>query len=117
MKYLLMIYRDEKVWEALSSAEKNTIELAGTAHEQAQRASGRLMDVTHLPDQGAAITFRLIDNHPVFIKNANEARSEQLTSLVFIDAKDLNEAIQIAITMPQARVGPIAVRSIQKEKP
>jgi hypothetical protein len=36
--------------------------------------------------------------------------NEQLIGLFFINARDLNEAIQAASKMPQARRGPIEVR-------
>ena len=36
---------------------------------------------------------------------------EHLAGIFTIDARDLNEAIQVAATMPQARTGPIEVRS------
>ena len=41
---------------------------------------------------------------------------EQLTGLFFIDARDLNEAIQVASQMPQARRGPIEVRPMMEMK-
>jgi hypothetical protein len=37
---------------------------------------------------------------------------EQLIKLLFIQARDLNAAIQIASKMPQAQAGPIEVRPI-----
>jgi hypothetical protein len=38
--------------------------------------------------------------------------SEQLTGIFVISARDLNEAIQVAAGMPQARAGPIEVRPL-----
>jgi hypothetical protein len=42
---------------------------------------------------------------------AAEARG-QLIRLYFVNARDLNEAIRVAATMPQARSGPIEIRSL-----
>jgi hypothetical protein len=116
MQYILMIYRDEVAWRALSFAEQNAMEAACLAYEQAQRERGRLITATDLLDEGMPITIRLINNQPMLTDNLSQKPNEHLTCLIFIEARDLNEAIQVAMTLPQARIGAIEVRSLKETR-
>jgi hypothetical protein len=111
MKYLLLAYRDEKRWEAMSASEHAAFEEACQASEQDLIHSLHLIDVKGLQNN-TALTVRIV-NGKVSLSDGPVAGSrEQLIKLLFIQARDLNAAIQIASKMPQARAGPIEVRPI-----
>jgi hypothetical protein len=112
MKYLFLAYGDEQRWDTMSAGERNALANACLANDQALRKSGHLLAVEELHSSRTATTVR-VHNGIVSVSDGPFAETkEQLTGLFFINARDLNEAIQVAATMPQARGGPIEVRPI-----
>jgi hypothetical protein len=113
MKYLFLAYGDEKLLESMSPSELSVFGSACAANDEALRASGRLLAVEGLQGSRTATTVR-VQNGRVSVADGPFAESrEQLLGLFLIDARDLNEAIQIAAHMPQARGGPIEVRPVR----
>lgn len=112
MKYVFLAYNDEALLEAMPHGERAALGSACSANDEALRASGHLLGVEGLQSSRAATTVR-VQNGKVSVTDGPFAETqEQIIGLFFIDAKDLNEAIQIAATMPQARSGPIEVRPV-----
>jgi hypothetical protein len=111
MKYVFLAYVDEKQWAALSSSDRDVLGDACLANDQALRERGYLLAVEGLHSSCTA-TVR-VQNGEVFITDGPLAETnEQLIGVFTISARDLNEAIQLAATMPQARGGPIEVRPV-----
>jgi hypothetical protein len=118
MKYLFLAYRDEQQWAALSAGERDTLEAACQAIEQALRQSGHLFAVEDLQNSDAAITVRLVHDRVTLSEGPLAGTQGELSQLFFINARDLNEAIRLASTMPHARRGPIEVRPvIERDRP
>jgi hypothetical protein len=112
MKYVFLAYRNEKQWAALSARERDTLEAACQATEQELRQSGHLLAVEAIQNSDAAITVR-VDHGLVALSDGRLAETQgELSQLFFINARDLNEAIRLASTMPHARRGPIEVRPV-----
>lgn len=111
MKYVLLAYRDEKRWESMSASERVDFEAACQASERELTRSLHLTEVQALQDS-TALTIRFVDGNPSLSDSPVHAGSELLIQLLFIQARDLNAAIQIALQMPQAQAGPIEVRPI-----
>ena len=112
MKYVFLAYRDEKQWDAMSPSERDALENACLANEQDLRESGHLFTVEGLESSRTAITVQDV-NGKVSVTDVPFAETKgQLIRLFFINARDLNEAIQVAAKMPQARRGPIEVKPI-----
>ena len=113
MKYVLLAYRDERQWEAMSPRERDDFEAACRASEQELRHSRHLVDIEGL-QSSPALTVRVLNGKVSLTEGPVVETKGQLTQLLFIRARDLNEAIQVASKMPQARGGLIEVRSIIK---
>ncbi len=111
MNYVLLAYRDEKRWEAMSASERAAFEEACRASEQDLIHSFHLIDVKGLQNN-TALTVRIVNGKVSLTDGPVAGSQEQLIQLLFIQARDLNAAIQIASKMPQARGGPIEVRPI-----
>jgi hypothetical protein len=112
MKYVLLAYADERLLNAMPSDERDALASACLANDQALRQSGRLVSVEGLQSSRTASTVR-IHNGQLCVSNGPCAETpEQLIGIFTIDARDLNEAIQVAACMPQVRAGPIEVRPI-----
>ena len=112
MKYVFLAYRDEKQWEAMSSRERDALENACQANEQDLRQSSHLCAVKGLQSSHTAITVQIVNGQVSLTDGPFAERQGQLIRLFFIKARDLNEAIQVASKMPQARAGPIEVRPV-----
>jgi hypothetical protein len=111
MQYLFLAYADAKRLDALSTSERDAFEHACLANDKALRESGHLLTVEAL--QRNNTTTVQVHNGKVSVTDCQlAAANEQLVGLFFIDARDLNEAIQVAARMPQASGGPIEVRSM-----
>jgi hypothetical protein len=94
--------------DALSGSERDALELACRAGEEELQRSGHLFAI----DDIRGVTIRM-DNGMLSLSDNPLAETRgQLRQLFFIHARDLNEAIQLAAKMSQARAGIVEVRSI-----
>jgi hypothetical protein len=111
MKYVFLVYRDEQRWETLSVSERKAFNETCQTSEQDLIRSFHLIDVKGLQNN-SILTVRVVNGKTVLTDDSPSGSPEQLIRLLFIQARDLNAAIQIASQMPQARAGPIEVRPI-----
>ena len=103
MKYLCLVYLSPEEW---SSAPDEACMACGNE----LRASGHFITGTPLHPTHTATTVR-VRNGQVSVTDGPFAETkEQLAGFYLIDARDLNEAIQIAAGSPMAEVGSIEVR-------
>ena len=110
MRYVLLAYGDEQLLDAMSSSEREALGNACLANDEALRKSGHLLAVEGLQRSCSATTVR-VQNGKLSVSDGPYAKTkEQLIGIFTITARDLNEAIQVAARMPQARGGPIEVR-------
>jgi len=117
MKYLCMVFFDEKKLEALSSAESQTLDDESLAHDETLRKGGHLLAAQALQSVQSATTVR-IRNGKVFVTDGPFAETnEQIGGFILIEARDLNEAIQLASKIPSIRLGGIEVRPIKELTP
>lgn len=106
MKYLCLVYGEEKALEAMPDSDC-------LAYDSAIRASGHCIASEALQPVSSATTVR-VRNGKVSVTDGPFAETkEYLAGFYMIEAKDLNEAIQIAARIPPARVGSIEVRPIR----
>ena len=112
MKYVFLAYNDEAQLGSLPRSELDALVDACRANDEALQASGYLLKTEWLHESRSATTVRIQNGRPVVADGPYAEISEQLVGLFVIDARDLNEAIQIAAQMPQARGGPIEVRPL-----
>jgi hypothetical protein len=114
MKYLCLIYEDETLWKNLPKAEVDKLYAEYAAFKHGLKESGQLVGCNPLEPTPAAITVR-VRNGAVSITDGPFAETkEQLGGYFLIEARDLNEAIQVASRIPSARMGSIEVRPIRE---
>lgn len=114
MKYLCMVFYDEKKLEALSASESQALDDQSLANDDALRKSGHLIAAQALESVHTATTVR-IRNGKVSITDGPFAETnEQIGGFILIEAQDLNEAIQLASKIPPIRLGGIEVRPIKE---
>ena len=106
MKYLCLVYLDEKRLEEVPDEDC-------VAHDAALRKSGHCIGSEALESVHTATTVR-VRNSKISITDGPFAETkEQLAGFYLIEARDLNEAIQLAAKIPPARVGSVEVRPVR----
>jgi hypothetical protein len=106
MKYLCLVYADEKLLENFDDREC-------LAFDRGLRDRGVCSASEALEPTQSATTVR-VRNEKVTVTDGPFAETkEQLAGFYMIEARDLNEAIRIASEIPPARVGSIEVRPIR----
>jgi hypothetical protein len=103
MKYLCLVYLDEKKLDAIPDSECK-------ACGDGLRKSGHHIAAEALQSVDTATTVRVRNGKMSVTDGPFAETKEQLAGFYLIDAKDLNEAIQLASKIPPARVGSIEVR-------
>jgi hypothetical protein len=114
MKYLCLIYDDERKWEHMSKDEAEGMMGEYFAFTDAIKKSGHHLGGEALQPTQTATTVRVRHGKVSTTDGPFAETKEQLGGYYFIDARDLNDAIQIAARIPSARTGSIEVRPIQE---
>ena len=110
MKYLCLVYLEGEKLHAVADSEC-------MACGAGFRKSGLLIAAEALQPIETATTVR-VRNGKVSITDGPFAETkEQLSGFYLIEARDLNDAIQVASRIPGARVGTIEVRPIAPVPP
>ena len=112
MKYLCLVYGEEKNIQTMDDHEC-------LAFDQGLRAGGKCIASEALQPVETATTLR-VRNGKLSVSDGPFAETkEQLAGFYLVEARDLNEAIQLASKIPPARVGSIEVRPVRpiREKP
>lgn len=110
MKYMLLIYDDERSWGKMTEAERGGIMGEYMQFSQAIRTSGNYQTGAQLQPTGTATAVRVRDGKRLVTDGPFAETREQLGGYYLIEAKDLDEAIGIAARIPSARFGTIEVR-------
>ena len=117
MKYLCMVFYDEKKLEALSSTESQALDDESLAYDQTLRERGHFVAAQALQSVQAAATVRLRSGK-VFVTDGPFAETnEQIGGFILVEGRDLNEAIQLASRIPAIRLGGVEVRPIKELTP
>jgi len=114
MKYLCLIYDEEKTLQAMPKPEFDGLMGEYIAFSKAIRASGHYLGGNDLQSVRNATTIRVRNGQMSATDGPFAETKEQLGGYYLIEAADLNEAIQIASRIPSATIGSIEVRPIQE---
>jgi hypothetical protein len=110
MKYLCLVYMEEKTLDAVPDSDC-------MAYGESLRKSGRYIAAEALQRVATATTVRVRDGKVSLTDGPFAETKEQLAGFYLIDAKDLDDAIQMAAKIPPARVGSIEVRPVRELSP
>jgi hypothetical protein len=111
MKYMLLVYMNEKAMNE-SEREHCYVESAQLTHELHGR--GQYLHASPLQPVATATSVRIREGKRLVTDGPFAETHEQLGGFYLIDAKDLNEAIDIAARVPPARKGTIEVRPVME---
>jgi hypothetical protein len=114
VKYPCLAYEEERVLDALSRAEWAALRKETLDYVDDLRRSGRLLLTHPLQSVRNATTVRVRDGRLSTTDGPFAETKETLGGFFLIEARDLNEAIQVASQWPSARLGSIEVRPIEE---
>jgi hypothetical protein len=83
-------------------------------NDEAMRLSGNYVDAHALEFPSTAIAVRVRNGDLITTDGPFVETKEWLTGLVFIEARDLNDAVRLAGRIPMARHGTIEVRPVRQ---
>lgn len=112
MKYLLMIYENERAWAGLSEAEAGAIFGEYMRFTEDLRVAGKLLGGEPLQPTSTASTVRVRDGKTSVTDGPFAETKEQLGGFYLVEASDLDDALAIAARIPGARFGSVEVRPV-----
>ena len=107
MKYLCLVYSEEEKLEAIDDRECMAV-------SDELRLGGYRLAAEALQPVHTATTVRIRHGRLSLTDGPFAETKEQLAGFYLIEARDLNEAIQVASKIPPARVGSIEVRPVRE---
>lgn len=114
MKYLCLVYSDEN---ELHSMPESPTDAECLDYAVALQEDGRMIAGEALESVQTATTVRVRNGKTSITDGPFAETKEQLAGFYMVEARDLNDAIQIAAKIPPARVGSIEVRPIRELNP
>jgi hypothetical protein len=115
MKFLALICA-EKVMEQMTEADAEKHYQEYTEFTEAIRRSGHFVGCNRLLPPAAATTVRVRKGKISTTDGPYAETKEQLGGYYVIDAKDRDEAVGIAASIPGARIGCVELRPIAEDE-
>src|SRR5215216_1730123 len=112
MKYLCLIYDEEKKLGGMPKSESEAFMAEYFAFTEGIRKSGHYMGGEALRPVQTATTVRIRNGKVSTTDGPFAETKEQLGGFYLINAKDLDDAIQVASKIPSARLGSVEVRPV-----
>jgi hypothetical protein len=109
MKYMLLVYLDEK---ALSDTERQECYVKSAKLAQDLNANGQYLSAGPLHPVATATSVRVRNGKRLVTDGPFAETREQLGGYYLIEASDLDDAIRIAERIPVSTVGTIEIRPV-----
>jgi len=112
VKYMLLIYNDKTLLDALPSGEFDSRMRGCLAHADDLRRHGKLLDSQMLAEPAKAKSVRIRNERQVTLDGPFAETKEMIAGFNVIEADSIDEAVRIAAEFPWARTGCVEVRPI-----
>ncbi|MEO6029281.1 MAG: YciI family protein [Candidatus Binatia bacterium] len=117
MKFMCLAYEDEQTFKEMSQKEWDALREETVAYVTDLRDSGHLISTHALQSLRKTATVRVRGGSKLVTDGPFAEAKEQIGGFFLIDAKDREEAVQLASRWPSARLGAIEVRPIEETLP
>jgi hypothetical protein len=114
MKYLCLVHFDGRKLDAMTPEQHQELDRRSLGYDEELSAAGHFIHAEALQSPDTAALVKMRDGKMQVSDGPFAETKEQLGGYYLIEAKDLNEAIQIAARIPSAKIGSIEVRPIQE---
>ncbi len=112
MKFMLLIYGDEKAMANATEAASQAVADAYETFTKSIRGSGNFLDGDPFHPTTSATTIRVRDGKTETSEGPAEKTGQQLIAYYKVEARNADEAVDIASRIPGARYGAIEVRQV-----
>lgn len=112
MKYMCLGYFDEKRFEAMTEGERDAFMDACFAYDEVLRAKGHFLTGEGLESARTATTVRVKNGKPFVTDGPFMETKEQLGGVFILEARDLDEAIQLISNHPGIAAAGFEIRPI-----
>jgi hypothetical protein len=113
MKFMLLIYNDDTVLDALPGRQADEMMRDCLAHADELRQDGRLIESQMLESAATAKSVRIRNGRVKAVDGPFAEAKEVLGGFNLIEARDMNEAVEIAAQFPWARTGCVEIRPVR----
>ena len=113
MKFMLVIYNDSALLDALPTGEADGMMRDCLAHADDLRRSGQLTESQMLEGVETAKSVRIRNGRTKITDGPFSEAKEVLGGFNLIEASDMDEALRIAAEFPWARTGCVEVRPVR----
>ena len=112
MKYALLLYADEATWDDLDPEAQGEVMAQHGAATEAMQAAGAYLGGEALSSTTTARTLRLRDGKPIVTDGPFIEAKEALGGFYLVDCPSIDEALDFAARIPEARTGGVEVRPV-----
>ena len=113
MKYLCLIYDDETKWASMPKSEIDAVMGEYFAFSEDTTKSAHMLGGEALLPTSTATTVRVRNGKTSTTDGPFAETKEQLGGFYLIEARDLNDAVQVAARIPTAKTGCVEVRPVE----
>jgi hypothetical protein len=118
MRYMLLIYKDEKRWDEMPMEERGAVFQGAVEYSEGLRGRGVYLAGDPLEPSSTATTLRMKSGKAVRTDGPFAETKEQLGGYSIVEAESLDEALSVAARHPLLRAGlSIEVRAIREGPP
>ena len=110
MKYLCLVYFEPGALAHLSPDEHAALDRESLAYDAELARRGHFIAASALQPVALASTIRRRSGKPVVMDGPFAETKEVLGGFIFVEARDMDEALEIASHIPVGRYGAIEVR-------
>lgn len=113
MKFIVLIYNDHTLLDAVPVPEFNATMRECLSHADELKANGKLLDSQQLELPSTAKTVRIRDGRKTIVDGPYAEAKEMLGGFNLIEAENMDEALKIADMFPWASTGCVEVRPVR----
>jgi hypothetical protein len=110
MKYVCLGYIEENKFETLSETDRNAMVDECLTYDDVLRKKGHFAGGEALQGPRSATTLRWKNGRVVATDGPYAETKEQLGGILFLEARDLDHAIQLMSKHPGVKAGPFEIR-------
>ena len=110
MRYLCLIYLDEKQLAAMPEPDTSALNARHLAFNDGLLDSGHFIEAEALQPAASSTCVRVRNGKLALTDGPYAETKEMVAGFYLIDARDLNEAVQVASRIPAAPLGTVEVR-------
>jgi hypothetical protein len=114
MRYVLLIYGIEADYARMTQEERAALMQAHYTFANEVQKRGLLTDGAPLQPTSTATTVRVRNGKTMITDGPFAETKEQLAGLYVLNCKDLDQAIEMAVKIPDALIGSVEIRHVME---